>query len=279
MLPDHLGGRGLPVVGHVEVAVRALDHVEGVLDPGELAAGGPVGVPVQAQPSGEQVGVFEEPVHDAGEQGELAIDDGGHGLGDPRIDPGHVVPLHLGEGVRGVDLLPLLGQQADHGEVGDDEAGRRLGEHALAEEPVDEPVVEPEVRRQVVAAELRPREHAGEALVGVQAIGALGQEERDVGVGGGGHAVAHEEAGVGVGQADALVVADLAFDGARPVTDEAAGVGGERGVGGVEGAPPPPRRSGGRARAGGAGPGAGPRGPWPRPGSRPRRSPPDRRGS
>ena len=61
-------------------------------------------------------------------------------------------------------------------------------------------------------------------LVAVQAVLALGQEQGDVGVVGTGHLVAHEHAGIGIDQADALVVADLAFDRLGPEADHAAGM-------------------------------------------------------
>jgi hypothetical protein len=134
------------------------------------------------------------------------------------------VLLHLGEREGDVELVPLLLQHPDERQVRHDEPGGRLREHALTDEPVHEAVVELEVRRDVHPAQARLREHLREVVVRLEARVPLREQERDVRVVRAGDAVAHEHAGIGVRQADALIVPDLALDRLRPEADEAARV-------------------------------------------------------
>ena len=143
-------------------------------------------------------------------------------------------PRDLLEGVVEVDRLRFLRELADQGQVRHDELGRRLGPRVAGQEPGEEAVVELEVGGEVDAAERGAAQDLGEPRPALVAVRAGGEQQRDVGVVGAGEAVAHEEAGVGVLDADALVVADLAVDRVRPRDDDAAGGRAERAVGGVQ---------------------------------------------
>ena len=101
---------------------------------------------------------------------------------------------------------------------------RRLGHHALAEEPLHQAVVELEVGLEIVAAQLHAAQDLGQALVVLAARRAVAEHQRDVRVVGAGQVVVDERAGVGIRRADALVEADLAGSRRRPAADQAAGV-------------------------------------------------------
>ena len=71
----------------------------------------------------------------------------------------------------------------------------------------------------VVTVDSQGRIYLGQTIV------TLGEQQGDLGVIGSGHLVFHEDTGIRIGHADALVITDLAFDRLRPVADHTAGMG------------------------------------------------------
>jgi len=238
--PDDIGSRSGRIMLHVQVFIGIGQDDKGVVVPDHLPLFHGEIVPVDGEPAGEEVRVFQQLVHGTGNQRPLPVENCRHIFGDLGIVGellGHllgIVFLQLQECRNGIELAGLLLQLADKCEIRYDEPGRRLGHDVLAEEPVDQAVMELQVGGQVGTAQRRLAQHPCQVQVAVEAILPLGEQQGDVGVVGPGNLVAHEHAGVRVHQADPLVIADLALDGCGPVTDHAAGVGGEGTIGGIE---------------------------------------------
>ena len=97
----------------------------------------------------------------------------------------------------------------------------RLRPRVAGEEPDEDAVVELEVGREVDATDRGAAEDVDEALPARAPALAGGEQQRDIRIVRSRQAIAHEESGVGILDADALVVADLAWHplpGARPRT-------------------------------------------------------------
>ncbi len=142
--------------------------------------------------------------------------------------------FHCQEGEDDIQLVGFFLELTDQGQIGHNETGGRLGHNILAEEPVDQTVVELEVGRQVGATQNRPAQDLGEMLIAVKTILALGQQQSDIGIVRPGQVVAHEQVGIRVLDADPLVITDFTFDRRRPVADVATGARAERTIGCVE---------------------------------------------
>ena len=226
--PDLLGGRlvgaGLEIEEVVELAEEAhwvREETRGaVFDSPEVAV-------EAAEEAAEHVSVREEPPERALQQRLLRLE--------------HAARFLIRRGLEQrvereveIEVVDALAQRADGAEVRAHEARVRLGHDTVAEEPLNQAVMNFEVGLEIVAAQLRAAQDLGHPLVVLTARGARAQQQRDVRIVGARDVVIDERVRIGVAQANALIEAKLAFAGRRPGLNQPARVRLQRRIRGVD---------------------------------------------
>ena len=235
MIPDDLGRWLVRAEIHMQIFVGFIEHTEGIPQPDNLTLLNAKVLCIHTQPAREQMRIAQQSLHGAGDQGPLAVKQGRHVFQlfgtDIRLvgvllrDHLGIMLFHLEEGIDHIQLVGFFFKGTNQCQIGDDKTGGRLGHDIAAQEPVDQSIVELQVCGQRAATQRSTAQHIGEAFVAGLTVITLGEQQGDIGVIGAGDFILHEDAGVRVGHADALVITNLTLDRFRPVANHTAGVG------------------------------------------------------